>query len=102
MLYSETRPYTVADSLGELVGPTRGVVTLPKHLDWSEQRRYDLDDLRELSLMYEVVLREAMHQDDLRRFLNASMLRTVWRDLYLPRRVRSMWESRFADLASAA
>ena len=49
----------VADSLDELSGPVCGVVELPLHLDWSEQRRYTLDDVRELSVMYERVLREA-------------------------------------------
>lgn len=102
VLYSDRRPYVVADSLDELTGPTGGVVELPKHLDWSEQGRYDLDDLRELSVMYERVLREAENSDDLRRYVNATMLRRVWHRMFLPRRVREMWERRFPDLARAA
>lgn len=101
VLYSEQRPYTVADSLGELVGPTTGLVELPSRLDWSEQGTYDLDEPRELNLMYEVVLREAMDVQDLRRYLDGPMLRTVWRRLFLPQRVRDLWERRFPELADA-
>jgi hypothetical protein len=102
VLYADNRPYVVADSLDELSGPVHGVVELPLHLDWSEQGRYRLDDVRELSVMYEVVLREAQDVDDLRRFLNGPMLRKVWHRLFLPRRVRELWERRFPDLAQAA
>lgn len=102
VLYSEQRPYTVADNLDELVGPTTGRVELPSRLDWSEQGTYDLDEPRELNLMYERVLREAMDVQDLRRYLDGSMLRTVWRRLFLPQRVRDLWERRFPELADAS
>lgn len=99
VLYSEHRPYTVADSLDELVGPTTGRVELPSRLGWSEQGTYNLDEPRELNLMYEVVLREAMDVQDLRRYLDGPMLRAVWRRLFLPQRVRDLWERRFPELA---
>lgn len=101
-LYSEHRPYVVADSLDELVGPTTGLVELPLRLDWSEQGTYNLAEPRELNLMYEVVLREAMDIQDLRRYLNGPMLRAVWRQLFLPRRVRDLWEERFPELADVS
>lgn len=101
VLYSEQRPYVVADSLELLLGPTDGVVELPMRLDWSEQRSYDLADARQLNLMYERVLREATHVEDLRRYLNGPKLRAVWRRLFLPQRVRSLWEDRFPELANA-
>lgn len=102
VLYSEQRPYTVADSLDELVGPTTGLVELPSRLDWSEQGTYDLDEPRELNLMYERVLREAMDVQDLRSYLDGPMLRTVWRRLFLPQRVSDLWERRFPELADAS
>jgi len=92
----------VADSLNELVGPTTGLVELPSRLDWSEQGTYDLDEPRELNLMYERVLREAMDVQDLRRYLDGPMLRTVWRRLFLPQRVGDLWEQRFPELADAS
>ncbi|WP_166354979.1 hypothetical protein [Phytoactinopolyspora limicola] len=98
ILYSEQRPYVVPETLEELTGPTQGEVTLPNHLDWSEQGTYNLDDRRELSVMYERVLREAGHVRDLRRYVNGVMLRRVWPHLFLPHRVRTPWEERFPEL----
>jgi hypothetical protein len=102
ILYEDGRPYTVPESLEELTGPTTGVVELPLRLDWSEQGRYDLSDPRQLCLMYEVVLRESMREEDLRAYLHGPTLRRVWRRLWLPRKVRGLWESRFPTLAGAA
>ena len=100
--YDQRRPWTVPDSLDELTGPTGGVVELPNHLDWSEQRRYDLSDPAQLGLMYEVVIREAMTVEDLRRYLHGPTLRSIWRRIFLPRPVRALWESRLPGLRAAA
>ena len=102
VLYEDGRPYTVPESLEELTGPTTGVVELPSRLDWSEQGHYDLSDERQRNLMYEVVIRESMRVEDLRAFLDGPTLRRVWRQLWLPRKVRVQWESRFQSLAGAA
>lgn len=101
-LYEDVRPYTVPESLEELTGPTTGVVELPQHLDWSEQGRYDLSDPRQRNLMYERVIRESMRVEDLRAFLDGPTLARVWRRLWLPRKVRSLWESRFPSLPGMA
>jgi hypothetical protein len=102
MLYEDGRPYTVPESLEELTGPTAGVVELPLRLDWSEQGRYDLSDPRQRNLMYEVVIRESMQVEDLRAFIHGPTLARVWRRLWLPRKVRSLWESRIPSLLRAA
>jgi hypothetical protein len=98
-LYEDGRPYTVPHSLEELTGPTEGVVELPMRLDWSEQGRYDLSDPRERNLMYERVIRESMQVEDLRAYLHGPTLRRVWHQLWLPRKVRGLWEARFQALA---
>lgn len=100
--YEESRPYAVPDSLDELAGPTTGVLELPLRLDWSEQSRYDLSDDRQRNLMYERVIREAMRVEDLRAYLHGPTLLRIWRQLWLPQRVRALWESRFRNLASPA
>jgi hypothetical protein len=102
ILYEDGRPYTVPDTLEELTGPTSGVVELPLRLVWSGQRRYDLSDPLQRNLMYEVVIRESMRVDDLRVFLDGGTLRQVWHQIWLPRKVRGLWESRFGDLARSA
>jgi hypothetical protein len=53
-------------------------------------------------ILYEVVIRESMRVEDLRAFLDGPTLRRVRRRLWLPRKVRSLWESRFTGLAQAA
>jgi hypothetical protein len=100
--FEERIPYVLPDTLEELTGPTAGVVHLPNHLDWSEQRFYDLDNPKDLGVMYERVVREAAGSADLRTYLDAETLRRIWRRMWLPRTVRARWESRFPDLRAAA
>jgi hypothetical protein len=87
------------DALDELSGPAHGVVRLPISLDWSEQGQYNLDDDADRRLMYERVIREAMEVNALREFLNRAVLVLIWRQLYLPARIKNAWESRFPVLA---
>jgi hypothetical protein len=51
--------------------------------------------------MYERVIREATRPGDLQEYLNGTVLREVWQGLFLPVRVRRMWEARFPDLSLA-
>lgn len=100
--YAENRPYLLPETLEELAGPVGGVILLPRHLDWSERIELHLDDPAELKLLYQRVIREAVRAEDLRRYLNAQLLRNVWPGLFLPVRARRLWEDRFPDLALAA
>jgi hypothetical protein len=100
--YVEGRPYLLPETLGELAGPLTGVIQLPLRLDWSERTEFRLDDPAERNVMYERVIREATRADDLRSYLNEEVLRQVWKQLYLPVRVRRTWEDRFPDLRLAA
>jgi hypothetical protein len=99
--YADTRPYVTPDTLDELAGPASGVIELPISLDWSERRTYDLSVESDRRLMYERVIREAMTADILRSYLNRVLLMSVWPSMYLPRRVRASWESRFPALRHA-
>lgn len=100
--YAENRPYLVPESLETLSGPLTGLVMLPGRLDWSERSAFHLDVPAERNLMYERVIREATRPGDLDEYLNGTVLREVWRSLFLPARVRRMWEERFPDLSLAA
>jgi hypothetical protein len=62
----ENRPYLLPDTLGKLAGPVTG------------------DDPAERNVMYERVIREATQADDLRSYLNESVLRQVCKEpIYL-------------------
>jgi hypothetical protein len=100
--YELRRPWTVPDTLEELTGPTHGTVHLPKHLDWSEQGVYDLDNPKHLGVMYERVIRESTTAADLDHYLDAATLVRIWRRMWLPQPVRALWEARFPDLRQAA
>jgi hypothetical protein len=100
--YADNRPYLVPGTLKELVGPLQGAVRLPARLDWSERTESHLDNPAERNLMYERVIREATQLDDLRSYLNAGLLREVWRSLFLPVQARRAREDRFPDLRLAA
>lgn len=98
--YADRKPYVVADNLGDLRGPTEGTITLPHHLDWSGQASYDLDRPTRLASMYRTVLNEASTAQDLRTWLNARILTELWPTLWLPSRLRGLWEGRFPQLAA--
>lgn len=100
--YAAARPHVVPDSLDELTGPATGEVRLPTRLDWSTSRGYRLDDRADAQLLYERVIREALRRDDLREFLNRDLLLSLWPTLFLPRRIRALWEKRLPQLAKAA
>ncbi len=100
--YPENRPYLLPETLGELTGPVAGMVQLPLRLDWTERVEFHLDDPAERNVMYERVIREATRPEDLRSYLNAAVRRETWRQLFLPARVRRVWEERFPALRLSA
>jgi hypothetical protein len=88
----------VAESLGDLNGPVSGVVTLPRHLDWSGSARYDLDRPARMIDLYRTVLIEATKPADLNDHLDRATLMRLWAGLWLPVDLRSAWEQRFPEL----
>ncbi|MFV2022580.1 hypothetical protein [Micromonospora sp. LOL_023] len=98
--YGDRKPYIVADTLTALTGPTGGVVTLPRHLDWSGHATYDLSRPARLASMYKLVLTEAGTVDDLNTWLNVNLLRRLWPTLWLPPQLRRSWEEAFPELAA--
>jgi hypothetical protein len=97
--YGDRKPYIVADDLSDLRGPAEGSVTLPHHLDWSGQATYDLDRPARRASMYKAVLNEASTIKDLHDWLDERVLIELWPTLWLPARLRALWESRFPELA---
>jgi hypothetical protein len=98
--YADQRHYVVASSLADLHGPVHGMATLDRRLDWSGDATYDLDDAGDLQLMYQTVLNQASTADDLSRYLDGNTLRRLWPSLWLPARLRALWQARFPELAS--
>jgi hypothetical protein len=95
------KPFAVPERLDLLVGPSTGVVTLPRQLSWSGGARYDLDQPGRIIDMYRAVINEATQADDLHRYLNEHVLRELWSVMWLPVALRHAWERRFPDLVAS-
>jgi hypothetical protein len=100
--YGDRRPYAIPDTLAELTGPASGHIVLPAELGWTGRTDYDLDDPSDAAVLYERVLVDAVRAQDVSRLVNASRLRLLWSRLFLPARVRQLWESRFPGLNATA
>jgi hypothetical protein len=93
------KPLVVADDLAALHGPTGGVITLPRHLDWSGSATYNLDSPGRLVDLYRTVLIEATRPEDLHAYLDQKTLKRLWSYLWLPSDLRRAWEDRFPELS---
>lgn len=91
----------MARTLADLNGPTSGVIELPHRLFWQADRHFDLDEPFMLQHMYEIVLLEAISQDELQAWLDGPTLHELWPKLYLPHGVRRDWEDRHPSLRLA-
>jgi hypothetical protein len=101
--YADHRPYPDPPGrLADLMGPTAGLVELPVTIDWGPNRTYDLELDADRRVVYERVLREAASTDEVSRYVNGRALVEVWSRLWLPQRVRRLWEDRFPELTQAA
>ena len=94
------RPYVLPQSLELLVGPTSGIIRLPRHLDWSGNATYDLDAPGRLVDLYRTVIIEAATPEDLHAYLEAGTLRRLWAYIWLPPAIRAAWQNQFDDLAA--
>ena len=85
------------DRLEDLRGPAKGVIVLPRHLSWPGMREFDVTDDATRRSMYGIVLTQGQ-RNDVKRFLNAALLREDWPVLRtsLDPRLRRWCERRFA------
>ena len=50
--------------------------------------------------MYQTVLNQATTTENLSRWLDGDLLRQMWPELWLPARLRALWQARFPELAA--
>jgi hypothetical protein len=86
------KPVVVADDLALLHGPTTGIVTLPRQLDWSGSADHDLGSPGRIVDLYRTVLIEATKPADLHAFLDQATLTGLWSTIWLPPELRRAWE----------
>ena len=92
------KPVVLPEKLSLLRGPVAGIVELPVHLQWSGNRRYDLDSPGRFVDLYRTVINEAASPTDLYEFLNEAALMRLWPSMWLPVSVRGAWEDHFPQL----
>jgi len=89
------RDVELPSDLGDLRGPTVGVVRLPLRIYWSGPDpgnvEWDLADDADCRGLYEVLLREG-NLDDQRELINGTTLVRLWNMLYLPPHIRRAWQ----------
>lgn len=91
-------PPEIPDDVDDPTVPkARGVVTLPRWINWSRSDpTYDLDDRRQRARVYEQVLREGT-SDDVRYYIDVDALLDLWNELVLPPAVSRAWIDWFAQ-----
>jgi len=72
------KPVVVPERLDLLTGPTTGVVHLPRHLQWSGNPRYDLDQPGRIVDLYRTVINEAAAPNNLHAYLDKATLTRLW------------------------
>jgi hypothetical protein len=87
--------------MSDFRGPTAGVVELPHRMFWQPNRTLNLDEPFMLQWMYEIVLLEAISQEELGSWLDGPALHHLWPRLYLPHGVRRDWEARHPSLRAS-
>jgi len=95
--YADLKPYFVPCSLDGWHGPTSGTIKLPQHLFWSGEGTFSLSERSSLCQCYQIVLQEG-RIEDFERLLDKEALLSIWDDLYLPPRIRELWEGTVEEL----
>jgi hypothetical protein len=100
----QLRPVIVPASLGELHGPSSGLVVPPRRLWWSgkEGTVFDLGNRDQAAELYEAVFEAARAYHDITDHLNAGLLVELWPELGMRRATRQAWEAAHPVLATAA
>jgi|GEM_PF-1938931 len=74
------------------VEPSSCIVELPLRLYWSDgHNRFDLADISERRLLYQIVLAEGT-PDDVCEFLHPRTLLEIWDELWLSAAVHEAWD----------
>lgn len=101
--YRSMKPYAPPPSdMATLRGKASGTIRLPRHLDWSPGRFYDLENARQRRALNEVVLQEAASTAEVEEYVNAQLLTLDWPSLRLPPRLCIAWERQLPSLATTA
>jgi hypothetical protein len=84
------RPFVVPGSEDELQGPATGMIGLPRRIAWNIDPFFDIDDPRQAVAAYDRLLSDGT-EDDIREFVNTTVLQRIWPQLHISAIVRKYW-----------
>ena len=97
--FRDLKPYYTVDSLDDLEGPERGMITLPVSIFWSSKHStFNMDDSADRHQAYSALLSNAQ-APQLRQFVNRERLVEDWAAIGLDQRIVDLWNSRHPELA---
>lgn len=99
--YADLVPFDTPGSLGDLQGPTSGVIRVSSHINTAPEPAYDLDVPASLRSAYGAIVREGYASEQVTLLDKATLLR-LWPDLWLPQRCRDTWTAQFPELLQLA
>jgi hypothetical protein len=99
--FHDVKPYDAPASLDDLRGPGDGELMLPPHVHWGPRREVNLSREGDVLNAHQATISEGIMADQV-TILNRALLLELWPALMLSARVRSLWESRFPELAATA
>ena len=97
VFFRDIKPYHTPRSLTDLNGPSCGVLEMPHSVLWNSMHSVDLDIPGGIPMAYQAILSEGTPEEQ-ESLLNRDVLYQHWRELMLPVRVRTLWETRFPSL----
>jgi hypothetical protein len=90
--FGDVKPFYAPTDITSLSGPDCGMIKLPINLYWGPDRWYNLLRKSSLREAYQTVLEEGTIKD-IQTYINREVLLSIWNDLYLPVRLRMLWEN---------
>lgn len=94
----DVKPYMVPECLDDLQGPASGVITLPNRIYWQPgSRDFDVSVPIRCQMAYQPILAEGT-LEDIHHWINKDLLILYWDAIFMPRRLRMMWEDKFPEL----
>jgi len=99
--FQDVMPYDAPASLDDLRGPRDEALVLPHHVHWGPRRDVNFSREGDVLTACQATISAGMVADQV-TILNRSLLLELWPELILSARVRSLWESRFPELAAMA
>lgn len=98
--FADALPIETPDQLSDLHGPETGVLNLPLTVYWGPDHLLPINTDNDVICAYREILWRAS-AEQLCELINEKHLRRLWQAINPSTRVRTLWETKFPELAHA-